>query len=73
MRKLTFTQVFDAAVWFPRTARGHGRKRLSRCCVEKTCGAQNPHHAHVKAANSPFGVALNGRQANVVLHMQGVR
>ena len=75
MRKMNFTQVFEAAVWFPRTARGHGLRKRSHNsrCVCKDCGPNNPHVAHVAKDKSPTGRALQGRQANALLHFEGLR
>lgn len=75
-RSVNFKQVFDAAIFFPRTARGHGmcrKKGHSHKCVCKDCGPNNPHLAHVSKEKSPTGTPLNGRQANAVLHFEGVR
>lgn len=75
-RKIWFKDIFEAAVFFPRTARGHGKMRKQTHksnCVCKDCGPNNPHLAHLPKEKSPTGRALDGRQANAVLHFSGVR
>lgn len=77
MKRRTFHEVFTAAMWFPKTARGHGARRRDHGgrgkCVCKDCGTTNPHTAHVSYKATPFHLPLEGREANAFLHMGGER